>query len=92
MFACFGFVYCFLLLPWYQIVSTVNQQTKKNKKKIDRSGYWGWLRSTPSGLGVAAINSNGQGERDPATPSGQFCPSGEPKKKKKDPASLKNRF
>jgi hypothetical protein len=39
------------------------------KKKKDKSGHWGWPRSTPTARG-----------RDPATLSGLF---GEPTKKKK---------
>jgi hypothetical protein len=45
------------------------------KKKKDRSGHWGWPRSTPTARG-----------RDPATLSGHICLR-EPKKKKKDPAT-----
>jgi hypothetical protein len=66
-------------------ISPVNQK----KKKRYRSRPLGVAVIHPQRLGVAAIHPNGQGERDPATPSGYFCLSDEPKK---NPVSLKNRF
>jgi hypothetical protein len=42
--------------------------------------------------GVAVIHPNSQGERDPATPNGHFCLSGEQKKKKKKSGQPKKSF
>jgi hypothetical protein len=47
----------------------MNFPANKKKKKKDRSGHWGWPRSTTTAKG-----------RDLATPSGHFCLSDEPKK------------
>jgi hypothetical protein len=57
-------------------------QPKKKKKKIWPLGV---AVIHPRRPGVAAIHPNGQGERDPATPGGHFCLSGEPKKKSGKP-------
>jgi hypothetical protein len=51
-------------------LSPTSQRTKKKKKKKKRyidPATGGWPRSTPSGLGVAEIHPNGQGERNLAT-------------------------
>jgi hypothetical protein len=65
---------------------TSGEQTSPTALSGDFSGKKKKIRP----LGVAAIHPYGQGERDPATPSGHFV-SGEPKKKirrtqKKNPA------